>query len=173
MNIDFPTYTLSEIKLFQKMSEGSLNVYQSKFIEISKYIHFLKEIPANKLIKMIKDVHIVRYRKNEKIIVENSTDRTIYYILLGKVSVYKGHHKVGFLQRGNTFGEVASILNQPRDASVVSENENTNLVGFTLNFDLTDKSLESYYAIIYKNMAIELAKKLEECNNLSSKKGFV
>jgi len=162
----YTTYTLEEIKLFQKLSTKKENITAtSKILSLSKKISIFKEIPENVLVKILKDIKIVKYNKNEIIIKEGDSDTTIFYILLGSVKVIKQNQIITKLSRNSIIGEMAGLLNQKRTASIKANEDNTTIISFKIDFDLIQTNLGYYFALIYKNLSTELAKKIVYQNN--------
>jgi CRP-like cAMP-binding protein len=159
MNL-YTEYSPTEINVFKSLSSNTSSLANSKLLEISKHIKILHSIPKNVLNKILKDVKIFKYKKNETIIKEGDYGDTIFYILKGNVSIKKQENSIAVLGQEHIFGEMAGILNKPRSASVVAIENNTTIISFKINFNLLDSELSYYFAIIFKNLAEELAEKL-------------
>jgi len=165
MNNLYITYTPEEIELFKLLSPLKENLTAtSKLIEISSKIPIFKDIPKTILIKILKDIKIIKYQTGEIIIKEGDEDETMYYILLGSVKVVKQNKLLTILQNGTLIGEMATLLKEKRTASIISATNNTTLISFKIDFNLFHTDLGYYFAIIYKNLSIELAKKLLKQN---------
>ena len=161
MNNLYITYTPEEIELFRLLSPLKENLTAtSKLIEISSKIPIFKDIPKTILIKILKDIKIIKYQTGEIIIKEGDEDETMYYILLGSVKVVKQNKLLTILQNSTLIGEMATLLKEKRTASIISATNNTTLISFKIDFNLFHTDLGYYFAIIYKNLSIELAKKL-------------
>lgn len=171
MNNLYTTYSNEEIDIFKKLSPIEENLSPtSKLIAISSKIPIFKDIPQNALIKILKDIKILKYKKGEILIKEGENDDTIFYILLGSVNVIKQNTLLATLNNNTIVGEMAGLLNQKRTASIVSANNATTILSFKIDFSLIHTDLGYYYAIIYKNLSIELAKKLLIQDNQLTKK---
>jgi len=165
MNNLYITYTPEEIELFRLLSPLKENLTAtSKLIEISSKIPIFKDIPKTILIKILKDIKIIKYQTGEIIIKEGDEDETMYYILLGSVKVVKQNKLLTILQNSTLIGEMATLLKEKRTASIISATNNTTLISFKIDFNLFHTDLGYYFAIIYKNLSIELAKKLLKQN---------
>ena len=161
MNNLFTIYTKDEIEIFRELeTKTDLFSSTSTLIKISKKISIFKNIPENILFKIVKDIKIIKYKKDELIIEENEKTKSMYYILLGEVNVVKSDKIIATIKPNSTIGEIASLLNQPRTASVYSARDGTTLIEFKIDFTLMQTNLGYYFAIIYKNLSVELAKKL-------------
>ncbi len=170
MNNLYITYTPEEIELFRLLSPLKENLTAtSKLIEISSKIPIFKDIPKTILIKILKDIKIIKYQTGEIIIKEGDEDETMYYILLGSVKVVKQNKLLTILQNGTLIGEMATLLKEKRTASIISST-NTAIISFKIDFSLFHTDLGYYFAIIYKNLSIELAKKLLKQNKQLIKK---
>jgi CRP-like cAMP-binding protein len=161
MNNLFTIYTKDEIEIFRELeTKTDLFSSTSTLIKISKKISIFKNIPENILFKIVKDIKIIKYKKDELIIEENEKTKSMYYILLGEVNVVKSDKIIATIKPNSIIGEIASLLNQPRTASVYSARDGTTLIEFKIDFTLMQTNLGYYFAIIYKNLSVELAKKL-------------
>jgi len=161
MNNLYTVYTPEEIDIFKSLSPLNESISAtSKMIEISKKIPLFKEIPENVLIKILKDIKIIKYKKDEVIIKENDIDDTMFFILLNSVNVVKNNILITTLQKNNLIGEMASLLNQKRTASIIAAQTPTLVLAFKIDFTLIHTDLGYYFSILYKNLSIELAKKL-------------
>ena len=157
----FTVYTKEEIEIFHSL-ENDIDTFSStsKLIKISKRISIFKNIPENILFKIIKNIEIIKYKKDEVIIQENDKSESMYYIILGEVKIIKHNNIIATISHNSIIGEMASLLHQPRSATVISSTNNTTLIKFEIDFNLMQTNLGYYFALIYKNLSIELAKKL-------------
>jgi len=161
MNNLYITYTPEEIEIFKLLSPLKEDITAtSKLIEISSKIPIFQNIPKNILIKILKDIKIIKYKKGEIIIKEGQEDDTLFYILIGSVNVIKQNKLLTTLENNTIIGEMASLLKEKRTASIISANNSTTLISFKIDFSLFHTDLGYYFALIYKNLSIELAKKL-------------
>lgn len=156
----YTKYSPQEISIIKSLSPNVSSFAHSKLLEISKNITILNSIPKNILDTIIKDIKILKYRKDEVILEENSNNKSIFYILKGSVIITKGKDIVTLLKSENIFGEITAILDKPRKTSVISNESNTTIISFKINFNLLDSELSYYFALIFKNLSEELTKKL-------------
>jgi len=161
MNNLYTIYTDDEIDIFKQLSiKNDTLTPTSKLLEISKKIPIFNDIPENILIKILKDIKIIKYKKDEIIINENENDDTILFILIGSVKVLQKQKLITTLSNHTIIGEMASLLNEKRTASIISNSDSTIIISFKIDFSLNHSSLGFYFSIIYKNLAKELAKKI-------------
>ncbi|MFA5262492.1 MAG: cyclic nucleotide-binding domain-containing protein [Opitutaceae bacterium] len=79
-----------------------------------------------------------------------------YILISGRVGVFKGSHKVAeFDKRGSVFGEISSILSQPRTATLIAI-EDSELVYVEANLD----QLVRHHPEIAKKIISNLAERL-------------
>jgi len=167
MNNLYTTYNLDEIEIFKNLTPSNKTplTATSQLINISSKIPIFKEIPETILIKILKDIKIMKYKKGEIIIKEREIDDRIFYILLGEVHVLKRNILITNLSNHSIVGEMAGLLNQKRTASIISANNSTTIISFKIDFSMIQTDLGYYFALIYKNLSIELAKKLLHQDN--------
>ena len=156
------TYAPDEIKIFLSLAPHSNQTYTatSQLLKAAERISIFKDIPEFVLIKIVKNVKIIRYHNGEIVIKEKELTKSLFYILLGEVNVVKSDKIIATIKPNSIIGEIASLLNQPRTASVYSARDGTTLIEFKIDFTLMQTNLGYYFAIIYKNLSVELAKKL-------------
>lgn len=171
MNNLFTVYNDDEIEIFKSLSTHQETLTAtSKLISLSKRISIFRNIPETILIKILKNIKIIKYKKDEIIIKENEIDDTIHYILLGEVNVLKNSTIITKLQNNTIIGEMAGLLNQKRTASIIVSSNSATIISFKIDFSLNHSSLGYYFSIIYKNLSIELAKKILNQDNQLIKK---
>lgn len=79
-----------------------------------------------------------------------------YVLLAGRVGVFKGAKQIAeFARRGEVFGEIGSILRQPRSARLVALDETT-VAYFACDLD----ELVAQHPKVAKTMLISLAERL-------------
>ena len=106
--------------------------------------------------ELLKTSTIKEYSKDDVIANEGDIEIGWYVLLKGKVGVFKREKKVAeFDKKGCVFGELSSILNTPRTASLVAL-EPTKVVHFKASID----HLINHYPEIAKNIMINLAERL-------------
>jgi CRP-like cAMP-binding protein len=87
----------------------------------------------------------------------------LYVILGGKVDIIDGQRHIATLGRGDMFGEMALISNEPRSAGAVAV-ETTSVLALT--FDVFEKILPKEAALqLLINIVITLSERLRSANN--------
>jgi CRP-like cAMP-binding protein len=106
--------------------------------------------------EILKTGSIKEYAENDIIANEGDIEVGWYVLIKGRVGVFKRDKKVAEFDRGGIiFGELSSILNTPRTASLVAL-EQTKVVHFKASID----HLISRYPEMVKNILINLAERL-------------
>ncbi len=99
---------------------------------------------------------ITHYATSEVIAEEGSPSVGWYVLLSGRVGVFKGTKKVAeFAKRGAVFGEISSILHQPRSARLVALEPTS-----TMHFDADVDTLIAKHPKVAKTMLVSLAERL-------------
>jgi CRP-like cAMP-binding protein len=83
-----------------------------------------------------KDIDVRHFKKGDLVLREGDlSNETMYFILSGEFSVYKNRgekkERVNVLSKGDFFGELSLISNQPRTASIEVSSETADLVLFS------------------------------------------
>ena len=133
-----------------------------KLIEIKNLISIFRNIEENGLRNILTNVHFKKFALSEKIIHEGDTDKVIYFLLKGKCKITINNHTITTIDAGTLFGEISTIQNQPRIATVKVVEDGTTVIGFELNSD-ENVDYKALY-IFYKNISSQLSNKVEKIN---------
>lgn len=142
-------------------------------IEILKQAPILRGLSTEQLETMLVSNPISTYQAGQMVFDENSVGREIYIVLQGQVAVQVDPAKLGTVEKGSTqtriirtfgpgesFGEVAVIDKQPREAAIVATENNTRLL--VLPPHLFDNVLQAQ--VIMNNITRDLSDKLRGSN---------
>lgn len=96
-----------------------------KWSALLKTIVFFEVFEDKELDQILEICEVKKYAANEYIVKEGFRDNSFFVILRGNASVIKGKtpqdkHQVSTILEGNSFGEIALVLNEPRTASVLA-----------------------------------------------------
>ncbi len=97
--------------------------------ELLKHVRLLAAFEERELEKLVQLGSSRHYEPHTNIVIEGELSWGIYFILAGKVRVFKRNrmtgesHDVGQLEQGSFFGEMSLVDHQPRSASVKSLTE--------------------------------------------------
>ena len=133
-----------------------------KLIEIKNLISIFRNIDEKGLKNILTNVHFKKFSLSEKIIHEGDNDKIIYFLLKGQCHITINNHKITTIDAGTLFGEISTIQNQPRIATVKVAEDGTTAIGFELNSD-ENVDYKALY-IFYKNISSQLSNKVEKIN---------
>ena len=128
------------------------------------------QIPERICRELVSTMHLRQYEPGEPIFKAGERGAGAVIIRSGTVSVRAGNQELSQLERGDFFGEIALVANEPRTADAISLTK-TELV-FFLQTDLTEWKEHSpkHGAQFVTNLARVLATRLRESNERISKK---
>ncbi|NMC48320.1 MAG: cyclic nucleotide-binding domain-containing protein [Desulfovibrio sp.] len=117
--------------------------------------------------RVLDAAEVRKYECGEVIIRENQSDRRLYFIIDGQVSVSKENVKLCELRRmGDFFGEISVIDNKCRSATVTAKKETLCLRLDMDTVNLEDARGQSHVlAVIYRAFAEVLADRLRRMND--------
>lgn len=108
------------------------------------------------------------YQKGETIIREGEKDKTIYFLVSGKVGIYKGKKLVSTIDKPNSpIGEISAILETPRTATCIALEE-SELVAYKGGIDEIISKYPKTTKAIIKSLAERVARSTEELGNAQS-----
>ncbi len=108
------------------------------------------------------------YDKGETIIKEGEKDKAIFFLISGKVGVYKGDKLVASISQPNSpIGEISAILDTPRTATCIALEE-SELVVYKGGIDEIITKFPKTAKAIIKNLAERLVK---STSNISYSEG--
>lgn len=111
--------------------------------------------------EILKTGTIKMYKPGQIIADEGSVETGWYILLEGKVGVFKNKQKINeFDKKGIIFGEISSILEIPRTASLIAL-ENTKVLFFKASVD----HLIVHYPELAKKIMTNLAERLMKTTN--------
>jgi CRP-like cAMP-binding protein len=159
-------YTKQEIKeIVNTVLKKHINIDESfaKILKIKSKIRIFKGITQDtSIVGMLLKVKLHRYNRGEVIIQDGSLSKEMYFILSGTCNVLKSNNKVGSIPSGSSVGEIAAIFNKARNATVEAAEEVV-----VIRFEINHAKMHKFpleFAILYKNIASELADKIALSN---------
>jgi hypothetical protein len=163
-------YTRHEIeRILQAGCATKLSISQEKLLEISDKIYLFDGIKKEDIIRMTKHVKFRRYVKGD--IIMNAGDQTqeVYFILYGTaVVVVEGKKIVATIESPHMFGEMAFLTKKQRNATILAYKEGTTIISFEINDDKCNEIFSYPFALLYKNIALDLTRKIETTNKKPS-----
>jgi CRP/FNR family transcriptional regulator, cyclic AMP receptor protein len=106
--------------------------------------------------ELLSSSNILEYTEKQVVANEGDTEVGWFVLLRGRIGVFKHDKKVDeFSQRGVVFGELSSILNTPRTATLIAL-EPSKVIHFKTSLD----TLIVHYPKMTKKIIISLAERL-------------
>jgi len=166
MVIKNTNYTKEEIGRILEAGEASkLSVSQEKLLEISDKIYLFDRISKEDIIRMTTNVKFKRHAKGDMIMKAGDTSKEVYFILNGMgVVVVEGKKIVATIDSGNMFGEMAFLTKNPRNATILSNKDGTTVISFEINDTKCNEIFSYPFVQLYKNIALDLTRKIELSN---------
>ncbi len=130
----------------------------------AKEIHelYFKNLSSNEFEKIYNSIIKKTYKKDEKIIIENSVLSEILFLKSGTVELYKGEEKIREISDGFFLGEISFFKNEKAGATVVVKSEQAELyVGSKEELTKLQEKNYDLYAKIVHSMVLNLIKKLD------------
>lgn len=166
MVIKNTNYAKHEIdRILEAGHDAGLSISQEKLLEISDKIYLFDGIKKEDIIRMTSNVKFKRYAKGDVIMNLGDTSQEVYFILNGTaVVVVEGKKIVATIESACMFGEMAFLTKKPRNATILAYKEGTTIISFEIN-DAKCNEIYSYpFAMLYKNIALDLTRKIELAN---------
>ena len=109
----------------KKLEEVDMNMQRILFL---RKISLFQNLDGNELIWLSEIIHEKKYKRHERVITEHEPGDSLFIILTGHVKILRDDYIVGTLGPGDYFGEMAILDNEPRSATVETEDNCTFLV---------------------------------------------
>lgn len=127
-------------------------------------IPVLKEFDSKDLEGLLKVSKIRHYESKEIIIKEGEKDSRIFFLLSGKIGIFKDKQEIAVLKRmGDLFGEMSLVSEDYRSASVYALEK---VVCLTIETDyieqMSNNEKITFCYILYKSLAQILSTRLKE-----------
>ena len=166
-------YEIDDVEKFlditEKYSKEENSQTLQKLLNVQNKISIIADIDPSELKVIIENLRFIKYNFKDYFIKEGDLSREIFFILSGECHVFHQNTKIGEIKAGQSFGESAAIFNTKRNATVVCASKEVTVLSFSINHDNMDFCAPAL-AKLYKNLASQLNKKLEEMNEKIVKK---
>lgn len=165
MKVEYTRYTSCEIERIKKAAKSfEISISQKKLFEISDKIYLFNGIKKDNIIKITKNVKFKRYRKGDIVVQEGESGKEIYFVLYGSCAVVSQGKVFATIKSGYMFGEMAFLTGNLRSATVIIHKEGTTLLSFEIDEEKLTQKYALAFAMLYKNIALDLAHKLKKSN---------
>lgn len=165
LRVIFTNYTEQEVARIKKAVKSfEISISHKKMFEISDKLYIFNNINKDDIIKITKNVKFKRHKKGDIVIQEGKKDNQVYFILYGSCAIVSKGNVVATIKSGYMFGEMSFLTKAPRSATVIVHKEGTTLLSFEINEDKFSQKYALSFAMLYKNMALDLSNKLKKSN---------
>ena len=113
----------------------------------------------------LKNALIIKCAKNDVLMAANDGGKAFGIVKKGRVKVVINGETIVTLKKGEIFGEMNYVLGTTRSADVISDRSGTQVILFSIS-SLNRVANDLDIAMIWKNLATILAKKLAKTNKL-------
>jgi CRP-like cAMP-binding protein len=141
-------------------------------LSVRDKIPFFEALSPLELKQLIEDVKIYTYQNKDIIFTEgNTTSKYMYYLLYGSINILKSNEdakkstniRIQKIEKPSLFGELHVLTGDPRNATVEAGQDKT----LILAFKIREFEIKTAAAKFYKNVIVELGKKITAMNQKS------
>jgi CRP-like cAMP-binding protein len=144
---------------------------REKILSMCQKVSFFNSMSKDEIENVLSGAKLKKFRRGEVIIREGDVSSDIFYIVQGEVKVVKYSEKsksvipLAKLGPNRVFGEVATILHEPRTATIISNCDTTIILSFKV--DITNRATNpTALSSFLVNLTKELCVKIENSNKL-------
>jgi MFS family permease len=117
-------------------------------------VSVLRSLRPASLEALARASHMRRYHRGLPVVLEGDVGQEMFVVVDGEVEVLRGEQPVKVLSRGDVFGEVALLRNQPRNATVLTRSE-TQLLAIPRDQFVSFVGLHQNVAVAFDDMVHE------------------
>lgn len=149
--------------IMQEMISVMRDSMRDTYAMLARRMELFSGLPPEVVARIFSKGMTLEFEAGQTIFNKGDNNEELYVILGGKVDILDGPRHIATLSRGDMFGEMALISNEPRSASAVAV-ETTSVLALT--FDVFEKILPREAAIqLLVNIVITLCERLRAANN--------
>jgi len=120
-------------------------------------IQFFNNFSKSQVLQILGAANIIKIPKDKVIMSEGEIDDSFYIVLSGSAVVRKQEGNIGFIGRGECFGEMAYLSGESRVATVIAD---TDCILLKISSMLLDKSSKEIQLLFLKRFAMTLLRRL-------------
>ena len=161
-------YSSKDIEQFieiyeEESSQDEQSHSLKKLLSVQNKISIFRDIDPQELKAIVYDLKFIKFKFKDYVIDEGDQSDQIFFIIDGECQVFHNRKKIGKLQPGEIFGEVAAIFGSPRGATVVCSTKNATILSFCVDQENMEFCAPAL-AVLYRNLAYEINAKLLSLN---------
>src|SRR5690606_14625102 len=92
-------------------------------LDIFSMVDFLRDLPLSRAKSLLQVAHRLALPAGERIVVQGTRGDSFYIIVNGTVEIVKDGLPIKRYRAGDYFGEIAILLDQPRNADAVAKTD--------------------------------------------------
>jgi len=147
--------------LFDELRYAGKQIEDVEKLEMLSRLAFFRNFERNTMIAIMQAATWLHFEVGDTIINEGDIDDTFYIIVTGTAEVTKRHKTIGWLYKGDCFGEIGFLTQQQRTATIMAQ---SSLTLMKLNATVMDQVSESGQLHFYKSFTEALIKRLSFTN---------
>lgn len=147
--------------LFDELRYAGKQIEDVEKLEMLSSLAFFKNFERRTMMAIMQAATWLHFEVGDTIINEGDIDDTFYIIVTGTAEVTKRHRSIGWLYKGDCFGEIGFLTQQKRTATITAQ---SNLTLMKLNATVMDNVSESGQLHFYKSFTESLIKRLSLTN---------
>jgi len=147
--------------LFDELRYAGKQIEDVEKLEMLSSLAFFKNFERRTMMAIMQAATWLHFEVGDTIINEGDIDDTFYIIVTGTAEVTKRHKSIGWLYKGDCFGEIGFITQQKRTATITAQ---STLTLMKLNATVMDQVSETGQLHFYKSFTESLIKRLSFTN---------
>ena len=159
-------YLVEDVEKFLQLNNEDTDTSSTslrKLLSVQDKIKIFENIDPLELQAIVYDVKFERYKHKDHIVDQGQLKKEIYFILDGECQAFFNTTKIGTLKTSEVFGESGAIFGTKRNATVLCASASATLLTFKIDEDNMEFCAPAL-AILYKNLALQINKKLNSLN---------
>jgi serine/threonine-protein kinase len=147
--------------LFDELRYAGKQIEDVEKLEMLSSLAFFKNFERRTMMAIMQAATWLHFEVGDTIINEGDIDDTFYIIVTGTAEVTKRHKSIGWLYKGDCFGEIGFLTQQKRTATITAQ---STLTLMKLNATVMDQVSETGQLHFYKSFTESLIKRLSFTN---------
>ena len=154
--------------LFDELRYAGKKIEDLEKLEMLSRLAFFRNFSRNEINAVMQAATWLHFDAGDTIINEGDIDDTFYIIVTGTAEVTKSRKPIGWLYKGDCFGEIGFLTQQKRTATIIARSA---LTLMKLNATIMDQVAQPTQLQFYKAFTEALIKRLSATNKQLSKVG--